>query len=88
MEVGGKIFLIIIVFISTGIIASYPFLLDEISIHVLDTVDSSSKMIHNSYTLDVKHPSFHDIFIMNNLDDSIPHFLSNVIISSSAKVHR
>ena len=80
MEAREKIFFTIIVSASVGIIASYPLLLDEIALHVFDTVHSSSEIIHDSYTLAVKHPHFHNIFRMNSLGESMPHFLSNVII--------
>lgn len=79
MEARGKIFFTVIVSVNVGIIASYSFLLEEITLHVFDTMHSSSEIIH-SYTLAIKHPSFHSIFHMNSLGDSIPHFLNNAII--------
>ena len=80
METREKIFFAIIASTSIGTIASYPLLLDEITLHVFDAIHTSSEMVHNSYTFAVKHSSFHNIFHMNNLEYDMPHFLSNAII--------
>ena len=80
MEVNEKIFFVIIASIIIGTLASYSFLLDEITLHVFDTIHASTEIIHNSYALAVKHHSFHNVFHMNNFGDSMPHFPSNVII--------